>query len=182
MEDTQLHPKPLNKKRKIILLILLLLIIVGGIIIAFVLKNRRGSMDDYTKYWFDKMAQDGTLEGKSAQEIQSYLDQIVKEGEFNVTMNAEAVFDEKYEGSIGFENIEQNKYYARVVIVSDEDQSVLFESDGIKPGQYIDKIKLDTKLPSGDYPCTATVTATDPKSLMDISQVEVKMNITIVGQ
>lgn len=165
---------------KLVLVLLLLLIAAGTG--GFLWWKSTHKVDATTKYWFDKMAQDGTLEGKTPQEIQGVLDAIVEEGMFNVSINARAVFENgKSEGSLGMENIPENRYYARVTLLNDSDGSVLYESKGIKPGQYIDKIKLKKNLAAGQYPCTARIIATDPETLDDIGQVQVKVSIIIVN-
>ncbi len=168
-------------KKKALLLILLLLIIAGagG---GFWWYTQNQVMDATTKYWFDRLAQDGSLQGKTPTEVQGILNSVVEEGMFNVSMNAKAVFnDAKSEGSIGLENIPQNRYYCRVVIRRDDTNEVLYESQGIKPGQYIDKIKLKQNLPAGNYACTAQVIATDPESLDDIGQVQVKIQVNVLN-
>lgn len=170
-----------SKKKWWILLLLLLLLITAGVGGLFWWKKTH-QVDATTKYWFDKMAQDGTLVGKTPQEIQGVLDAIVEEGMFNVSINARAVFDDgKSEGSLGMENIPENRYYARVTLLNDSDGSVLYESKGIKPGQYIDKIRLKKNLAPGQYPCTARIIATDPESLEDIGQVQVKIDVIVVN-
>ncbi|WP_313186125.1 hypothetical protein, partial [Lacrimispora sp.] len=136
-------------KKKALFLILLLLIIAGagG---GYWWYTHNQVMDATTKYWFDRLAQDGSLQGKTPTEVQGILNSVVEEGMFNVSMNARAIFnDAKSEGSIGLENIPQNRYYCRVVIRRDDTNEVLYESQGIKPGQYIDKIKLKKNLPAG---------------------------------
>jgi len=168
--------------KKALLLILLLLIIAGAGGGYWWWYTQNDTMDTSTRYWFDKMAQDGTLEGKTPTEIEGMLNTIVEEGKFNVSMNARAVFnDGSSEGSIGMENIPENRYYCRVVIRRDDTNEVLYESQGLKPGQYIDKIKLAQDLPAGDYACTAQVIATDPDSLDDIGQVQVKIQIIVLN-
>ncbi len=168
-------------KKKALLLILLLLIIVGagG---GYWWYTHNQVMDATTKYWFDRLAQDGSLQGKTPTEVQGILNSVVEEGMFNVSMNAKAIFnDAKSEGSIGLENIPENRYYCRVVIRRDDTNEVLYESQGIKPGQYIDKIKLKQNLPAGNYACTAQVIATDPESLDDIGQVQVKIQVNVLN-
>lgn len=163
----------------LVLLILLLIAAVGGGLLWWKNTHR---MDETTRYWFDKMAKDGTLAGKTPRELQGMLDSIVEEGMFNVSINARAVFnDGKAEGTLGMENIPENRYYARVTLLNDKDGSVLYESKGIKPGQYIDKIKLKKNLSKGEYPCTARIVATDPDTLEDIGQVQVKINVIVVN-
>lgn len=171
--------KKKGKKKGIIALLLLLLI--SAVAAGGWWYTHRSKLDDTTKYWFDKFAQDGSLEGKSPEEIQGVLNAIVEEGMFNVSINARAVFPNgKSEGSIGFENIPENRYYCRMILRRDDDQSVIYESQGIKPGQFIDKIKLKKDLPAGEYPCTAQIIATDPESLDDIGQVNVNVKIIIL--
>jgi len=168
-------------KKKALLLILLLLIIAGagG---GYWWYTQNQVMDATTKYWFDRLAQDGSLQGKTPTEVQGILNSVVEEGMFNVSMNAKAIFnDAKSEGSIGLENIPENRYYCRVVIRRDDTNEVLYESQGIKPGQYIDKIKLKQNLPAGNYACTAQVIATDPESLDDIGQVQVKIKVNVLN-
>lgn len=168
------------EKKKWWLLLLLLLLIAAGVGGFFWWRNAH-RVDETTKYWFDKMAQDGTLAGKTPQDIQGVLDAIVEEGMFNVSINSQAIFnDGKSEGALGMENIPENRYYARVTLINDEDNSVLYESKGIKPGQYIDKIKLKKNLPAGQYSCTAQIIATDPETLDDIGQVRVKVEVIVV--
>ena len=136
--------------------------------------------DDTTQYWFDKFAEGGTLAGKTRHELQGMLDKIMDEGMVNVSMNSVVVFDDgTAEGSLGVENISANRYYVRVVLKNDADGSVLYESQGLKPGQYIDKIKLNKDLPAGEYACTATEIITDPETLEDIGQVDVAVKLIV---
>jgi len=169
-----------GKKKGIIALLLLLLAAaaVGG----WWYYTSRPVMDNTTKYWFDKFAEDGSLEGKSPVEIQGILNNIVEEGMFNVSINARAIFpDGKSKGSIGMENVPQNRYYARIIMTKDDDGTVLYESQGIKPGQYIDQISLSTELDAGEYPCTVLFIITDPETLDDIGQVRVNINVVILN-
>ncbi len=170
-----------GKKRGRLALLLLAVLLIAAAIGGWWWYRSRQSMDATTKYWFDKMAQDGSLEGKSPQEIQGMLNSIVEEGMFNVSVNARAVFpDGASIGHLGLENIPQNRYYCRVVLRRDADGKVLYESGGIQPGQHIDEIELKEDLPAGQYPCTAQVLITDPESLDDIGQVQVKIDVIVI--
>lgn len=177
-KKTGLNPK----KKKIIVLAVLLLLLLAAAIGFTVWWMNRPQMDSTTAYWFDKYAEDGTLEGKTQQELQGMLNQIVEGGMVNVSMNAVVVFEDgSSEGSLGIENIEANQYYVRVVLTNDADGSVLYESGGIKPGQYIDKITLNQDLPKGEYQCTATEIITDPETMEDIGQVNVAVRVIVAN-
>jgi hypothetical protein len=186
MEDTvndreeTIMSKDKKKKRLIFILLLVLIIVAAGGGVWWYMN--RVKMDDTTKYWFDKMAQDGSLEGKTPQELQGMLDQIVEEGMFNVSMNVQPVFENgESEGSLGIANIKENLFYCKVILTLDEDGSVLYESDGIKPGQYIDKVKLAKVLKAGKYDCTAQYIVTDPDTLDDVGKVNVKVLLTVIN-
>ena len=165
--------------RALLFILALFLSAAAGAGIWWYQKNQ--IMDTATKYWFDKTAKDGALAGKTPQEIQGMLNSIVEEGMFNVSINARTVFENgSSEGSLGIENISENRYYSRVILRRDDDNEVIYESQGLKPGQYIDKIKLKKNLPAGEYPCTAQIIATDPDGLEDIGQVNVKLQVIVV--
>lgn len=63
----------------------------------------------------------------------------------------------KDKGTIRLANDSQNKFCIRGSIYSDQDGSVLYESDGIDPGFYIDSIYLNKKPKPGIYPCTVLI-------------------------
>ncbi len=143
--------------------------------------NEQGEiMDATTTYWFDRTARDGSLEGKTLQEIQGMLNTIVEEGMFHVSVNADVIFRNGV-GSLCIENIHQNRYFCRAVLTRDEDNTILFESEGIKPGWYIDYIELKEKLPAGIYPCTVRVIVNDPDTLEEIGQVHVKITAHVMN-
>lgn len=170
-----------RKKPKWLLPLILVLVLAaaGGGIYWWV---SRPAMDETTKYWFDKAAQSGSLEGKSPEDIQGILNTIVEEGMFNVSVNARVVFENSQSaGSLGLENVSANRYYCRVSLVRDDNGETIYKSDGIKPGQYIDEITLSKNLPAGTYPCTARVIATDPETLDDIGQVDVQVEVVVLN-
>ena len=66
-------------------------------------------------------------------------------------------------------------------MTKDDDGTVIYESSGIKPGQYIDKVTLSKELPAGNYPCTAAFIITDPDTFEDIGQANVKVTVNILN-
>lgn len=178
MTEETITTEKKKKKKWLLLLILLLVVALGAGLYWFFFQ--RNKMDDTSKYWFDKMAKDGTLEGKSQEELQDILDRIMEEGMFNASINAEPVFDgTTKKGILGIQNIEANHFYCRVVLTLDEDGTVLYESAGLKPGQYIDEVTLDKVPPAGEHDCTAQFIATDPDTLDDVGKVNVKVKLTV---
>lgn len=169
-------------KKKGIIALLLLFLAIAAAVGGWWYYTSRPVMDATTKYWFDKFAEDGSLEGKSPVEIQGILNAIVEEGMYNVSINARAIFEDgKSQGSIGMENVPQNRYYSRIVLTKDDDGTVLYESQGVRPGQYIDKISLNVDLDAGEYPCTVLFIITDPDTLDDIGQVKVNISVVVLN-
>lgn len=142
----------------------------------------RSPLDKTTRYWFDQDARRGSLAGAEHRDVQGMLDAIVEEGMFNVSVNARVEFaDGTSQGSLGLENIAANRYVCRARLIRDADGAVLYESGGLEPGQFIDKIVLNEDLPAGTYPCTVQVTAADPDSREEIGQVDVAVTVTVLN-
>lgn len=82
-------------------------------------------------------------------------------------------------GTIRFANDSQNRFCIRGSIFSDQDGSVLYQSDGIDPGFYIDSIYLDTKLEPGVYPCTVLIEFYQPEDDRYIGETARKVVVII---
>ena len=170
--------KETRKKKKILaVLLILLLAIAGGFGIWQLTKAPAGAGGII---YFDESAQTGNLPGKSFEQIQRELDQIVEKGMFNISIAAEVFFDRgDSAGSVRIENIQANPYHMQVTVTLDSTGEVLYESGAIKPGQYIEKIGLAKELAKGRYPATATFTALDQKTLKPIGTAAAKIELVI---
>ena len=110
--------------------------------------------------FFDVSALTGALPGKSEEEVIAELNRVVDEGMFNIAINSYITFpDAKGEGVANIENVPGNRYNMTVSIVLDDTGETVYQSKGIKPGQYIQKIRLDEELPEGFYYAPAVFTA-----------------------
>lgn len=175
-------PEKKSKKKLLLLLLLLLILVIGGIAAWSIFRNRNSGMDATTKYWFDKAAKNGSLKGMDSADIQSVLDNVVQEGMFNVTIDGDVTFETgTSQGYIGIANIAENRYYCRVTLSKNDDGTIIYQSDGLKPGQFIDYVTLKQSLPAGDYPCTANFIITDPETMDDIGQVNASVNVHILN-
>lgn len=96
---------------------------------------------------------------KYSEERRDELNAMVAVNMQGVTMEQTISFqsgEEKGEARIA--NGQENTLSCTVTIIRDATGEVLYESGLIDPGFYIEKIKLDTKLQKGWYPCTAVWT------------------------
>ncbi|MEG0721434.1 MAG: hypothetical protein RR446_06770 [Lachnospiraceae bacterium] len=170
METLQSEQK---KKRWVLPVLLLLLLCLAGGGYWWMNQAKEG-------FFFDKQAQDGVIKARTKEDIQKVLDTVVEEGMFNASMNPNPVFpDGKSEGDLWIENIKANHYYTTVAVTLDKTGEKVFQSEGIKPDQNIEKAKLDKDLKKGEYPATAAFTITDPKTLDEIGVVNLKITITV---
>lgn len=168
------------KKKKTGVIIIIIVIVVAAIVIGgyFIWQNSQPK----SGFVVDRMAQDGFLEDKTQEEIQALLDQVVEEGRFNVSINSNPVFENgASEGNLRIENVPGNRYYMKVIVVLDDTGETVYESDGLKQGQYIENVKLSKTLPKGEYPATAMFTAINPDTLSEEGAAEVKINIVVLG-
>lgn len=146
-----------NKKALWLLILLLLLIIAGGSIWFLVFRQDDELNDDD---FFDPAAVTGILPGMSEEEIRAELDRVVEEGMLNISISSGISFaDGKSQGQANINNVEANNYIFKVVITLNDTGETVYESGGIRPGQYIQYIELEKELEAGEYAATATFTA-----------------------
>ena len=133
--------------------------------------------------FFDVSALTGALPGKSEEEVIAELNRVVDEGMFNIAINSYITFpDAKGEGVANIENVPGNRYNMTVSIVLDDTGENVYQSKGIKPGQYIQKIRLDEELPEGFYYATAVFTAyAQDEAHTRVGQAAAKIQLEVGG-
>jgi len=158
------------------------LIIIGllVVIIVILLMQNCGGTAQRQEDWFDTSAIEGTLPGKTPEEIQAMLNQIVEEGMFNISIAPVIVFENpQAQGQARIENVPANHYHMSVKITLDDTQDTIYESKGIRPGQYIEYITLQKELQPGEYAATALFSAYDADTLGEQGRVAVKIKIIV---
>ena len=169
--------QPTEKKKRsvngwLIAVIVLLLAALGGTIWHFSHRDNR--------YRADSRAVAGYIKNRSAEEIQSLLNQVVEEGMLNVSMNSHVTVNSRREGDVCIENIEANHYLMRVdIIITDSEgqQVTVYESGTIAPGYCIEYGKFSVMPPEGVVDAVAVFTALDQDTLEAVGQV--KLNIIV---
>ena len=158
-----------NKKRTIILsaafvfigaLVVLLLILkpgTGSIAPANPQSAQMGGLS------LDPNSEEGGLVYRSQEEIQAELNQKVKEGMINISMNTSPVFESgTAKGNLMIVNSEANNYPQIVYIVRKDTGEEIYRSKGIPVGSKIEYAALDVNLPAGVYECVAYFNNADP--------------------
>lgn len=104
----------------------------------------------------------GQLEGKSNDEIQQALNQVVEEGSLSISINANPVFPSgSAAGTLQIENGPQNRYGQQVVITLTDTGEQIYDSGYMPPNSHIQEDQLAVELAQGEYEATATFTAYD---------------------
>ena len=131
-----------------------LMVLAAGMI-GYLLLGRGG-------FEFDEAAEDGSLEGLSQSQIEELMNRKVEESMLAISINSNPRFEDgRSEGNLRIENPANNRYHMKVEIVREDTKEVIYATKGIRPGQKIEKDRLDVELKKGEYACTATFTAYD---------------------
>lgn len=166
-----------NKRIFYIALVAALLIVIG--VLVFLLLRPGGERAVAGKSR-DPNANVGQYEGKTQEEIIEELNKIVEDGMFNISINSDIVFERgDGEGDLRIENIAANRLLMSVQITLDETGEMIYETDIIEPGYYIQTDRLDVILKKGVYPATALFTAYDPDTEEVVGQAGAKVTITV---
>lgn len=165
-----------KRKVKVIKISVVLLLVVSfcaGGLFLYINQNK-------TDNWFEDRVQMGVNDAKSEAEIQAILNQKVKEGMFNVSINTAPVFENgSVAGNLWIENIPGNLYYTKVTITLDKTDEVVLKTKIIKNNQYIANIKLDKKLKKGTYKAVAKFEVIEPDRMKKIGETKVNIVITV---
>ena len=156
MNETERAAPKKGRGKLLLLLLLLILLIAAGVGGWYWWQSQQDT-------FFDVAAMTGHLPGKTEEEIQAELNRVVEEGMFNIAINTYLIFpDGNGEGLANIENIAANRYNMTVQITLDSTGETVYQSKGIRPGQYIQYIRLSEDLPAGVYNATAVFTAHMP--------------------
>lgn len=168
--------KEKDKKKIVILAVVIAAIVIAGL---FLWKSCGAEKSPFA---FDDLAKNGYLEGRTPEDLQNLVNKQVEEGMFNISINSVITFKNgEAEGNMRIENIEANRYYMVVSLVLDDTGEKVYESKGIKPGQFIENAPLLKPLAKGNYPATAVFSAVDQDSLREIGRAQAQITITVLN-
>lgn len=130
--------------------------------------------------FYDSQAVSGQAPYKTQEEIVAELNRIVEEGMLNISIASLIEFENgESEGTAYIENVPSNRYVLRVTIKLDSTGEEVYQSGGLRPDSYIEKIKLSKDLPAGTYPATATFVAYDPDNLEEVGQASARITLQV---
>lgn len=142
----------MNKKKKIFISIILIsVLLIGGLALSRYMSSKQVSGE----LELDDNATIGIMPGVDMEQRLSELQEELDESMIAFSVNTNPSFlNGISEGNIMLENPEQNAKLIVAEIYLDENKELLYKTKALKPGSYIENIKLDKELDKGEYPAT----------------------------
>lgn len=133
------------------------MILAGGFLTGYGVQqfldnqNRIAEYEESSVLWKQKLA-----EGTRQDVAWDLRNQELLEHMKHVSMEREIFFEVGNDtGEARISNGEDSLFASTVTLVRDATGEVIYQSGLIEPGHYIEKIRLESKLQKGQYPCTA---------------------------
>lgn len=174
-ENTQVNVQENNKQKKtdfksVMNLLYKIFVVVGiiAIILLIIFKpcncmcDCHGGQSQNT--YFDT-AVDDAVSDEQQQSAVDDLNKQVEDGMITMSMNTNPVFENgDAKGNLLIENDKSNKHPQVVEIYRNDTKELIYKSDMIPVGKFINEDTLDVKLSKGEYECTAYFNAVDEKT------------------
>lgn len=139
-------------------------------------------LNSEVKYFlFESDVKQGGANIESVEDIIDRLNMQVQENMLNISISSVIEFENSESEGLAFiENPNANKFVVKVKLFLTGTGDVLYESGGIKPGEYIDYITLNQYLPEGEYQGTARFEAYYPDTLEPAGDTAVIVTLRIL--
>lgn len=164
-----------RKKRALIIVGIILLILITIAICYFLFTKK-----DDNDLLYDDNATAGILPGVDVDERRKELQNMLDRSMIAFSINTSPVFlNGTSEGNLLIENPGNNAKLLRVSILIDDTEEEVYASKYLKPGTYIENVKLDKVLEKGTYDATAYFLAYEEESGEYIGQTGAQITITV---
>lgn len=154
----------------------ILLLVAATVVICYFLFRKQQEPDPL----YDNNATIGILPGIDIDERRKELQDMLDRSVIAFSINTSPVFlNGTSEGNLLIENPGNNAKPLQVRILIDDTEEEVYASKYIKPGSYIEKVKLDKVLEKGTYPATAYFSAYDENTTEYIGQTGAQITISV---
>ncbi len=154
----------------------ILLLVAATVVICYFLFRKQQEPDPL----YDNNATIGILPGIDIDERRKELQDMLDRSVIAFSINTSPVFlNGTSEGNLLIENPGNNAKLLQVRILIDDTEEEVYASKYIKPGSYIEKVKLDKVLEKGTYPATAYFSAYDENTTEYIGQTGAQITISV---
>ena len=164
-----------GKKRTLAIIGVILLIVLTVAICYFIFtKNNK------TELLYDDNATIGILPGIDIDARRAELQNMLDRSMIAFSINTSPVFlNGTSKGNLLIENPGNNAKLLQISILIDETNEEIYASKYLKPGTYIESVKLDKVLEKGTYNATAYFSAYDEETGEYIGQTGAQITITV---
>ena len=164
-----------GKKRALIIAVVILLILLT-IGICYFLFTKKDTKD----LEYDDNATTGIMPGVDVDERRKELQTLLDRSMIAFSINTSPVFlNGTAEGNLLIENPGNNAKLLKVSIIIDKTEEEIYASKYLKPGTYIENVKLDKVLEKGTYDATAYFLAYDEETTEYIGQTGAQITLTV---
>lgn len=164
-----------GKKRMLTVAAVLLLIAVT-VAVCYYLFHKKDDPD----LLFDDNATIGIMPGVDIDERRKELQDLLDKSVIAFSINTSPVFlNGTSKGNLLIENPGNNAKLLKVRIVIDDTEEEVYASKYLKPGTYIENVKLDKVLEKGSYDATAYFLAYDEETTEYIGQTGAQITIAV---
>ena len=160
----------MTRKNMIGIIVTILVLVFATIMAIQVVREKEDIKEDPEEMTggfleMDEESEEGGLVYRSQEEIQAELNQKVKEGMINISMNTSPVFEDgRAKGNLMIVNSNANNYPQIVYIVRKDTGEEIYRSKGIPVGSKIEYAALNVDLDPGVYECVAYFNNADPQT------------------
>lgn len=154
----------------------ILLLIAVTVIVCYFLFRRQQEPDPL----YDDNATVGILPGVDIDARRKELQDMLDRSVIGFSINTSPVFlNGTSKGNLLIENPGNNAKLLQVRILIDDTGEEVYASKYIRPGSYIENVKLDKVLEKGTYPATAYFSAFDENTTEYIGQTGAQITLTV---
>lgn len=166
-----------SAKKQIVIIIGAAAFLALTVTVCFLLFHKNQT-DSNVKY--DSNATTGIMPGIDLEQRKKELQDLLDENLIAFSINTNPVFLNGTEkGNLLIENPGNNAKLLKVSIVINDSKEEVYSSDYLKPGTYIESVRLDKVLEKGNYQATAYFNAYDETTEEYIGQTGAGISITI---
>ena len=164
-----------RKKRILTAIAILLLLLITVLVCYFLFTKKNNNNLEY-----DDNATAGIMPGVDIDQRRKELQEILDRSMIAFSINPSPVFlNGTSKGNLMVENPGNNAKLIKVRIILDKTEEEIYASKLLKPGSYIDSVKLDKVLEKGTYNATAYFLAYDETSGEYIGQTGAQITLTV---
>ncbi|MEY8392398.1 hypothetical protein D3Z36_11420 [Lachnospiraceae bacterium] len=165
-----------KRKKRLLAIAGILLLLLLTILICYFLFTKK----DNQNLEYDDNATAGILPGIDIDERRKELQNLLDKSKIAFSINTSPVFlNGTSKGNLLIENPGNNAKLLRVSILIDDTEEEIYASKYLKPGTYIENVKLDKVLEKGTYNATAYFSAYDETSGEYIGQTGAQIVIKV---